>query len=368
MRVYVDGLFFRSTGIGRIYENLLDGFSESGEISSICTLVQTARKREFLERFSNRKIEPIFVNFSGGGYREYLFKGFRINSLKPAPDICYFPSFNVPYFLKGKVISTLNDILPATPFYRQPLYKKIGFRVVFSHALGRSSRVVCISEFTKSQILECFGGNSDHFRVIYPPLAASLVGEVYGDATGGVPIVEGDYLLYVGNRLIHKNIPCLIDAFGYVASEFPGLKLVIAGHRLYACDEVDEALENCAYRDRVLTSTESADCDINNLYRFAKVFVFPTRIEGFGIPPLEAMAHGIPAVCSDIPALRESCGDTAIYAKSGNARDFARVIRNVLTVPRSLADVDAGRKRIALFSQEKIVKQYIELFRECLRD
>jgi len=368
MRIYVDGLFFRSTGVGRVYENLLDGFSESREISSIHTLVQAARKQEFLERFPNRKIEATFTDFSGGGYREYLLKGFRISSLKPAPDIYYFPFFNVPFFLGGKVISTLHDVLPITPFYRQPWYKKFGFRVVFPHALGRSNRVVCVSNFTKSQILKYFGGNPDHLRVIYSPLVTGLDGGGTDVAAGGAPIVEGDYLLYVGNRMIHKNIPCLIDAFADLAGEFTRLKLVIAGRRICSYDEVDEALEGCEHRDRILTFTEAADKDIDNLYRFAKVFVFPSLIEGFGIPPLEAMAHGVAAVCSDIPALRESCGDTVIYAKAGDAKDFARAIRNALTVPRSQADVDAGKKRITLFSPEKSMRQYIELFRECLED
>ena len=365
MRLYIDGLLFRHTGVGRVYENLLDGFSASEEISSICTLVPTARKREFLERFPSRKIEATFADFAAD-YREYLFKGFRIRSLKPAPDIYYFPFHNVPYFLGGRVISNVNDVIPITPFFHLPWHVKIRFRIAFSHALERSNRVVCISEFTKSQVLEYFGGNPDHFRVIYPPLVASLVGGAPGTAAGEAPIVEGDYLLYVGNRHIHKNVRCLVEAFARLADEFTGLKLVIAGRRMSARDEVDEALEACAYRDRILMFTEATDRDIDNLYRFAKVFVFPTLIEGFGIPPLEAMAHGIPAVCSDIPVLRESCGDAAIYAKAGDKEDFARAIRNALTVPRGPADVDVGRKRITLFSSEKIVKQYIELFKECL--
>ena len=366
MRLYIDGLPFRHTGVGRIYENLLDGFSSAPEISSIYTLVQTARKKEFLERFPSRKIKATFAYFSAD-YREYFFKGFRISSLKPAPDIHYFPFHNVPYFFGGKVISTACDVIPITPFFSLPWHVKQRFRIVFSHALGRSNRVICISEFTKSQVLDYFGGDPDHFRVIYPPLSLNLAGNT-GAAAGDTPIVEGDYLLYVGNRHVHKNIRCLIDAFIRLAAEFPGLKLVLAGHRMRVRDEVDEALEVCEYRDRVLIFTEATDREIDNLYCFAKVFVFPTLIEGFGIPPLEAMARGIPAVCSDIPVLRESCGDAAIYAKAGDAQDFARAIRNTLMVPRSPAEVDAGRKRIAQFLPEKIVRQHIELFKECLED
>jgi len=367
MRIYIDGLLFQHTGVGKVYENLLDGFSGSGEISSICTLVPMTRKREFLDRFPNRKIEATFADFPAD-YREYFYKGFRIRSLKPAPDIYYFPFHNVPYFFGGRVVSNANDVIPITPFSCLPWHVRQRFRIAFSHALKRSNRVVCISEFTKSQVLEYFGGNPEHLRVIYPPLVADSVGGRPGAVAGEAPVVEGDYLLYVGNRRIHKNIPCLIDAFTHLAIEFPGLKLVLAGHRMSVRDEVDEAMEGCAHRDRILIFTEATDREIDNLYRFAKVFVFPTLIEGFGIPPLEAMEHGIPAVCSDIPALRESCGDTVIYAKAGDAQDFARAIRNALTVPRSQADVDAGRKRITLFSPEKIVKQYIELFKECLGD
>ena len=365
MRLYIDGLLFRHTGVGRIYENLLDGFAASPEISSIRTLVPSARKIEFLERFPSKKIEATFADFPLD-FREYLKKGFLINSLKPLSDIYYFPFHNVPYFLDGRVVCTVCDVIPITPFYPLPWYVRQRFRIAFSHALGRSSRVICISEFTKSQVLEYFGGDPGRLGVIYPPLSSNLAGVKQNTVPGDAPIVEGDYLLYVGNRHVHKNLKCLVDAFALLAAQFPKLKLVIAGRRIRAHDEVDEALETCKSRDRILAFTEATDREIDNLYSFAKVFVFPTLIEGFGIPPLEAMERGVAAVCSDIPALRESCGGEAIYAKPDDAQDFARAITKALTVPRSQAEIDAGRKRITRFCPENIVNQYIGIFRECL--
>jgi len=366
MKLYIDGLLFRHTGVGRIYENLLDGFAASPEISSICTLVPTARKKEFLERFPSKKIEATFADFSLD-FREYFKKGFLINSLKPLSDVYYFPFHNVPYFLGGRAVCTVCDVIPITPFFPLPWHVRQRFRIAFSHALKRSSRVICISEFTKSQVLEYFGGDPGRLGVIYPPLSSNLSGVTQNPVAGEAPIVEGDYLLYVGNRHVHKNLKCLIEAFALLAAQFPELKLVIAGRRMRVRDEVDEAVETCGRRNKIAAFTEATDREIDNLYGFAKVFVFPTLIEGFGIPPLEAMARGVAAVCSDIPVLRESCGGEAIYAKPDDAQDFARAITKALTVPRSQAEVDAGGKRITRFCPEDIANQYIEVFRECLK-
>jgi len=364
MKIYIDGMLFRHAGIGRIYQNLLQSLAESPEISRIYTIIQRARKKDFLQKYPYDKIEAIFTDLPFD-YTEYFRKGLLIRNFKPKPDIHYFPYHNVPYFLNGFVVSTVCDLIPISPFYSLPWHAKWRFRYLVSHALKVSTRVVCISDFTKSQVVEHFDVAPDLLEVIYPPLS--------DDLSSAPPIlsemdrmVEGDYILFVGSRNAHKNLRCLIDAFGELLPEFPDLKLVIAGARIHRRDEVDEALESGRFRGRVIPYVTATDQEIWNLYSHAKVFAFPSLIEGFGIPPLEAMSRGIPVICSDIPVIREVCGDAVKYADPKDPRDFADTIRKVLTGAQDPVAVLAGKDRGRIFNREASAGRYIRLFKECL--
>ena len=364
MRIYIDGMLFRHAGIGRIYQNLLQSLAEAPEISRICTLIPRARKEDFLRKYPHDKIEAIFTDLPFD-YREYFGKGFLIQKFKPKPDIHYFPYHNVPYFLKGNIVSTVCDLIPISPFCSLPWHATWRFKYLVSHALKVSTRVVCISDFTKSQVMERFDVAPDLLEVIYPPLDDDLSSDPPA-RSGKDRMVEGDYLLFVGSRNVHKNLKCLMDAFGKLLPEFPRLKLVIAGARMRRRDEVDEALETERFRGSVIPYATATDREIASLYSHAKVFVFPSLIEGFGIPPLEAMARGIPVVCSDIPVTREVCGDTVRYAAPDDPADFARAIRDAFTEPCGEEAARRGKERAWRYARNNSAAQYLSLFRRCL--
>lgn len=364
MKIYIDGMLFRHAGIGRIYQNLLQGLAESPEISRIYTVVPEGRREDFLREYPYDKIEAVFTDLPFD-YREYFRKGLLIRKFKPDPDIYYFPYHNVPYFLKGTVVSTICDLIPISPFYSLPWHARCRFRYLLSHALKVSTRIVCISGFTKSQVTDCFDVSPDRIEVIYPPLEDDPSRDPPA-LPGDGRMVKGDYILFVGSRNPHKNLKCLIDAFGRLLPEFPGLKLVIAGARMRHRDEVDDALETEGLRGRVIPYVTATDRQIGNLYSHARAFVFPSLIEGFGIPPLEAMARGIPVVCSDIPVIREVCGDTVRYADPRDPADFARAIREVLTEPYGEKDVQRGKERARRYSKSNSVAAHLSLFRRCL--
>jgi glycosyltransferase involved in cell wall biosynthesis len=364
MKIYIDGMWFRHTGIGRIYENLLQGLIETEEVERISTVVQQFRKREFESRFPSPKIEAKFVDFPFN-YRELLYKGRTIRAFDSKPDLLYFPSFNVPFFLGDMIVSTICDLIPITSFFNLPWHVKARYRVAILHAIRSSSKVVCISEFTKRHVIEEFDVDPDRLEVIYPPLHLPGEEEI-ARATGQPPLVEGDYLLYVGNRHVHKNVPCMLEALRILQSDFPGLRAVVAGARMGPDDHVDAVLKNPEMRAKVIEFSGASDEEILNLHAHARVFVFPTRIEGFGIPPLEALSFGIPVVVSDIPVTREACGDTVRYADPDNPTDFARAIRDALTEPREDEEIQRGKERARLYARNNAVAQYLGLFHRCL--
>lgn len=365
MKIYIDGMWFRHTGIGRIYENLLHGLIGTEEVERISTVVQRFRRREFESRFPSPKIEAKFVDFPFN-YRELLYKGRTIRSFDARPDLLYFPSFNVPFFLPGRIVSTICDLIPITPFFNLPWHVKARYRIAIRHAIRSSVKVVCISEFTKRQVIEEFGVGPDRLEVIYPPLHLPGEEEI-ARAKGQSPLVGGDYLLYVGNRHPHKNIPCMLEALRLLQPRFPGLRAVIAGARMRNDgDEVDAVLKNPEMRAKVIEFPGASDEEIRNLFAHAKVFVFPTRIEGFGIPPLEALSFGVPVVVSDIPVTREVCGNAVRYAGPDDPADFARAIREALTEPRGEEAARSGKERAWRYARNNSVAQYLALFRRCV--
>ncbi len=364
MNLYLDGMWFRHTGIGRIYENLLQGLVEADEVECIHTIVSPGSKTEFLEKFSNRKVLPRFVSYPYD-YREILRKGLALRNLNPKPDLFHFPSFNVPYFLDGKVVSTVCDLIPLTPFFDLPWHMRARFRFAVRHALKRSVRTVCISQATRDHVVKEFGIGTDSLELVHPPLDFPS-GNVPAEAGGERPIVEGDYLLYVGNRNPHKNLRCLLDAFRILAPELPEFRVVVAGPRMRKRDDVDVVGEAPELRNRLVEIPSSSDGEIHNLYKHARVFIFPTLIEGFGIPPLEALWRGVLVVCSDIPVVREVCGDVVRYANPRDPADFARAIRLALREPQNTERREAGRKWALRYSRGEVTRRYLDLFQRCI--
>lgn len=363
MKIYIDGMWFRHTGIGRIYENLLQGLIEADEVEHIHTIVSPGRRTEFLEKFSHRKVLPRFINYPYD-YREILRKGLALRDLDPKPDLFYFPSFNAPFFLDGKVVSTVCDLIPLTRFFDLPWYMRARFRFAVQHALKRSFRTVCISRATRDHVVKEFGVGTDTLEVIYPPL--DFPAEDAFAEEGGRPIVEGDYILYVGNRNPHKNLRCLLDAFRILLPEFPELRVVIAGPRMRNRDDVDAAMEVPELRRRLVEFPSASDWEIRNLYRHARVFVFPSLIEGFGIPPLEALWRGVPVVCSDIPVVREVCGAVVRYANPVDPANFARAILRTLREPQNTERREKGREWASRYARSESTRQYLALFRGCM--
>jgi len=366
MSIYLDGMFFRSSGIGRCYENLLTALVGSGQVSRICTVVPKALEDDFRGSFPSGKIDARFVDFSYLGVSDFLFKGFILRKFRPAPDLFYFPNINVPFFWKGRTLSQVNDLIPLTRFSDWPWRHRVAFRRLAERAVRRSTTTVCISEFTKKQLIEIFRVSGDRLRVIHPWVDDGFLQDSQRAGRGG-PLVEGDYLLFVGNRAAHKNLKGLIEAFRLLLPSFPDLKVVVVGARMRPHDSVDAAASDPLLEGRIVQYARPSDEQLMKLYAFAKAFVFPTFMEGFGIPPLEAMSFGVPVVCSDIPVIREVCGDAVRYADPSDPGSFAREIQSALSDPgMNTYFREKGLKRIQLYRRENALAQYLDLFRSCL--
>jgi glycosyltransferase involved in cell wall biosynthesis len=241
-------------------------------------------------------------------------------------------------------------------------------------ALRRARRILSVSQATGRDLQRLFGVPHDKIEVTYnalDPRLAATPPPADQERTLSRYDISSPYLLYAGNVKPHKNLPRLIEAFALVKDElrahprYAELKLLIIG---------DELTQHPQLRRTVIQSRIQQDvrflgfvdaATLNIFYARAAAFVFPSLHEGFGLPPLEAMAHGTPVVSSNVSALPEVLGEAALYVNPENVFDISRGIRHLLLddkLRRWLAE--QGRAQVAKFSWEKSVERVLAVYGE----
>ncbi|MEW6721318.1 MAG: glycosyltransferase family 1 protein [Thermodesulfobacteriota bacterium] len=361
MAIYLDGMFYRCSGVGRVYENLLEAFSARPEIGEIHTVVPASQRDRFLDRFRMPSVRPIFVDYGPMSGGDLFLKSFVLRPLRNSVRLFFFPGHNVPLTVPGRYIVSVNDITVFSGHFDLPRYRKAGFRWLLSRAVRGAGEVVTISATVKRDLVREFGLPPGKVRVIYPWIRDAFF---LPPPEGGAP-VPGDYILYLGLRIAHKNVEGVLRAFALIANEFPALKLVIAGSRYSMPDMVDRARSDPRLSGRIVEMTDPSDDEIRRLLGAAKGFVFPSFAEGFGLPPLEAMAAGVPVVCSDIPVFREVYGDAACFVEPSLPESIAAGLRRILgdSAYAGLLS-DRGRRRAARYRAGRSIEDYLDLVRE----
>ena len=168
MSIYLDGMFYRCSGVGRVYENLLTAFAGNADIGEIHTIVPALHKERFLEQFSHPMIVPAFVGYGPMGFGDLAQKAVLLRSLREKVRLYFFPGHNVPLSVPGRYIVSVNDVTVFSPHFRLPWYRKAGFRWLLSRAVHGAETVVTISETVKEDLVREFGLPPGKIRVIYP--------------------------------------------------------------------------------------------------------------------------------------------------------------------------------------------------------
>ncbi len=180
--------------------------------------------------------------------------------------------------------------------------------------------------------------------------------------------IEEDFLLYVGTLEPRKNLMLLIRAFEEVlrATELRP-QLVIVGKRGWLVDELFAYVERAGLGDRLLFTNYVSDEELRALYSSCRMCIYPSLYEGFGLPPLEAMACGAPVVTTRIQSIMETVGDAARLVEPTDAVALARIITELLTDAHARASLSAaGLRRAAQFSWEETARRTLEVYREVL--
>ena len=283
------------------------------------------------------------------------------------PDVYHSPNYILPMALRCPSVVTVHDLafLDASLHrMRSHLY----LTALTRRAIAKASRIICVSAYTRDRLASTYPAARDRTRVIgegvddrFRPQPAALIA---GFRTRFR--IDAPYVLFVGVFEPRKNLERLVRAFE-LAMEQSGKDhlLVLAGARGWKDESVLRSIETSALRDRIRVLGYVPETDLAALYSGADVFVYPSLHEGFGLPPLEAMACGVPVVTSNVTSLPEVVGDAALCVDPCDVEAIASSIERLVT-DASLRQrlVNAGIRRAAEFRWDRVAEKTLAVYRE----
>jgi len=364
MNLYINGLFYKGSGIGRYYESITKELAKRGV--SIITSVPKRLKDDFEKEFVDiPNITPIFVD-----YEKFSIKGFfehsrLLKSLEKKIDLFFYPHINLPLYIPKNTIVTIHDLIPFTEYWDRSILKKQIFKFYLYRAIKHSQKIIAISQVTRNDLVKYFPETEKKIDIIY-----EYIDDKFLNKKESKRVIKEPYILFVGNRKRHKNLKNLVLAFDKIKEEI-GVKLVIAGAKdknINQKDEINLLVDKLNLKDYVIEIIKPDDETLINLYKYAELFVFPSLYEGFGLPPLEAIACGCPVIASNIPILKEILGEEIACFDPYDPDNIAKEVKNALLndyKKRKLLEI--GKERLKIFDKDKIIQQHINLFKEVIR-
>lgn len=241
------------------------------------------------------------------------------------------------------------------------------FKRQFAKGLQKSAKVLTATQFVKGQIIEHLKVPEEQIEVtpiscnkdIFRPGTGEAITRTFGKTT-----LPKDYIVFVGSIEPRKNILGLLSAYVLLPENVKkNLSIVFCGPEGWKNSAVHDFIDKNKLKEKIVFLHYISDDDLARVYRGAVALVYPSFYEGFGLPPLEAMCCGCPAIVSDIPPHRELCGDAALYAQPARPEEIAKGIEAVYqSAAERMRLREAGLARAELFSWERAASQTLQVF------
>lgn len=365
----------QKTGIGWNAKMMIDQLIQSSEIE--CTLNcfrmrDQKRAKEMLADYERKGCVIRQSKWMPGRIYNHLER------LIPFPyrwifgttsDITQFFNYTIPYGVSGKRITTIHDM--AFQAYPETVAKKT------HHWLDRNLRKYCqradliltVSEFSRQEIHRYMGIPLERIEVVYNGVDLKhyypRTEQEIRDVTKELHI-PGKYLLYLGTLEPRKNIETLITAYWELKKRMADApKLVLAGKKGWMYDSIFESVKDFGLIQDVIFTGYVKEEAVPALLSGAEAFVFPSLYEGFGIPPLEAMACGTPVITSNTSSLPEVVKDAGILIPPKDSRMLAQKMEELLTDQDLRSQlISAGKKQAAQFTWERSAEKMIKIYKK----
>ena len=352
MHIVIDARVINS-GTGTYVAKLLEYLQKIDSVNNYTVLLREKDKDYWsptVDTFTTHIAE--FDNYSLAeqvGYKKLLDK--------LHPDLVHFCMPQQPLLYRGKRVTTMHDMTLLNTYNSDKNwlifhFKQLIGRYVWKRVARISSHVIAISKNTKREYQEFTHIPDEKISVIYEAAEAHLdTLEPYE----ALPFKE--FIMYVGQQPDYKNVRRLIEAHQQLLATHPDLGLVLVG-RMNPDTVANKTWSEVKGYKNVHFTGFITDPQRDWLFTKALAYVFPSRMEGFGLPPLEAMAYGTPVVSSNASCMPEVLGDAAEYFDPLNVSDIASAIERVISNPELRQDLIArGRGQVAKYSWERMAKE-----------
>lgn len=364
-----------SSGIGTYVYYVLLGLLESmPEVSFEILLskenINSERGAKLLN-FSNTEVTEITADIYTISEQIEIYK--KINNT----NLYWTPHYNVPLFLKNKVkrLVTIHDVYHLAYIDELSIAKKIYAKILMKKAV-MSNKIVTVSKFSKDEIIKYTGCKSDKIEVIYNGINtnnSTINNETEHELILKNPLLNEQYIIFVGNVKPHKNLKLLVEAFAQLKKNQSNtdLKLVIVGKKegfITGDADLFQKIDKIPQlKNEVFFTGWIEDNVLKLYYKYAKLLVFPSYYEGFGLPPLEAMSIQCPVVSSNAACMEEINENAALYFDPYSVTQLLEAL-NALLVDDGLANqfVEEGNKRIQFFTWKKSIKAHEKLITSML--
>lgn len=363
--IIVDVLARRKTGI-QYYTDMI-----------LTHLKKIDKKNEYvLIHSKDVKLDKKYADFKKLTYYtpkipfQRLFKTFFIIRIlkKEGFDIIHTPTHTSPTLFKLpiKTVTTVHDItpiiLPETHSWKSNAFHKY----FFPRILKNCDKIIVDSKSTQKDLIEKLGIKKEKIELTYLGLhpGYKIIDKKIVDKELTRLGIKEEYLLFVGTLEPRKNIITLIKAFIELKKKGIKEKLVIAGGKGWNYSKIFNLIKENNLEQEIKFTGYVSEAQLVSLYNGAKIFVYPSTYEGFGLPVLEAMACGCPVITSNVSSLPEVAGDAAILLKNPkDTKELVDTINNLLKNKGKIGELrEKGLKQAKKFSWEKCARETIRVY------
>jgi glycosyltransferase involved in cell wall biosynthesis len=286
------------------------------------------------------------------------------------PDVVHGTNFVVPPTRRAGRVLTIHD-LTALRFPEMCDGPTLRYPELIRQALRSGAFVHTPSAFVAGEVVEAFGADPERVRAIHSgiPRRAEQPADGRGVVTGLLPQGTDRYILSLSTAEPRKDLPGLVAAFDALAGARPDVALVLAGPPGWGERSLLESIARSPFPSRIVRPGWIDEELLPVLIAAAGVLAYPSRYEGFGFPPLEAMARGVPVVATAAGAVPEVLGDGALLVEVGDTDALAGALAEVLDSPsRAKGLAQSGQRRAAEFSWSACAAGLVELYRDVVAD
>lgn len=361
MHIVIDARIINSS-TGRYVERLVYYLQDIDTENTYTILVPTKDLDFFKPHARNFTVKA--ADFKNYSLAEQLgFKKF-LDSL--TPDLVHFCMPQQPVLFKGRHVTTVHDLTLLKTYNSDKNWlifhaKQLIGRFVFKHIANSSAQIITPTNWVKSDFQKFSGISPDKITVTYEAT------DVFADEIKPYRHPFNQYMLYVGQQSDYKNIKKLGDTHQLLLEKYPDLGLILVGKKTQSHIKNEAYFKAHNYRNILFTDfVEDAQRDY--LFKNCSVYVFPSLMEGFGLPGLEAMGYGAPVASSNATCLPEVYGDAAHYFNPLDIHDMKRAIEDIL-VDKALREelIQKGYKQLKKYSWLRMARQTHDVYMQALK-